>query len=227
MADKRGENLGVGRRWYQHAGKVDNNPGAMVAKVELREHVLKEMGAEQAHVFDAYCGTGEMYRAVWSRAASYVGCDGRQWRKTDPPRFVADNRRLMRAIDLSRFNVFDFDAYGSPWEQMVVLAARRKWAQDERGAVILTDGTGLKLGFGQVPHAMIELTGVTSVPPGVQYARDLQAQALKKWTERCKVEPLRIWVAEAPIGRPASKSRTGTGGNAVIYTGMVFTGSGE
>jgi hypothetical protein len=46
--------------------------------------------------------------------------------------FCADNTRVLRAIDLSRFSIFDFDAYGSPWVQAVILADRRRVA---RGAI--------------------------------------------------------------------------------------------
>jgi hypothetical protein len=35
------------------------------------------------------------------------------------------NWRVMRAIDLAPINVFDFDGWGEPWEQVIMLAARR------------------------------------------------------------------------------------------------------
>lgn len=84
--------------------KTDNHPAARAAKVDLRERVLAEVGAGRARVFDAFCGAGEMHEAVWSRASAYAGCDSRPWDPRDPPRFVADNRRLLRCLDLAQFS---------------------------------------------------------------------------------------------------------------------------
>src|SRR5690242_9791645 len=103
---------------------IYNTKSARSAKIEIRQRVLDAIGAETAAVFDAYGGAGELYRAVWSKAARYVGCD-QNWFRDERTMFVADNRRVMRAIDLGQFNVFDLDAFGSPYEQLTILAARR------------------------------------------------------------------------------------------------------
>lgn len=95
------------------ARKTDNAPGRVKAKIELRGEVLAWIGPDQAQVFDAFSGDGGMHAAVWHAAAGYVGCD-EKWYRDERTTFVADNRRVMRAIDLARFNVFDFDAYGAP-----------------------------------------------------------------------------------------------------------------
>jgi hypothetical protein len=117
--------------------KIHNGAAAHQAKITLRERVLEMV--KPAHVFDAYCGpTGEMWKAVWSKAASYTGCDT-DYRPFDPRhRFVADNRTVMRSIDLHKYNVFDLDAFGEPWEQLLILSARRMWKPSERGALLLT-----------------------------------------------------------------------------------------
>ena len=65
-----------------------------------------------------------MWREVWHEAAAYVGCD-LKWYRDERLAYVADNRRVLRAIDLKPFNVFDFDAWGAPWEQVLILIARR------------------------------------------------------------------------------------------------------
>ncbi len=105
-------------------GKVDNHATAGRAKAQLRHNVLDEIGAGHAKVFDAFAGDGAMWRAVWRQAGAYVGCDA-TWYRDERQVFVADNRRVLRAIDLAPFNVFDLDAYGSPWEQAMIIAARR------------------------------------------------------------------------------------------------------
>lgn len=130
--------------------KTDNNDQAMKAKVELRQKVLEAIPS--AHVFDAFAGSGKMHDAVWHRAASYVGCDLR-WFRDQRRVFVANNLRVLRAIPLEPYNVFDLDAYGAPWEQAIVILERRAWRSGELVAFILTDGSGLRLRFGGLPKS--------------------------------------------------------------------------
>jgi hypothetical protein len=192
--------------------KTDNHPASKAAKLELRRHILEHVSP--ARVFDGFCGTGEMYRGVWHEAEDYVGCDERPWARTHPPRFVADNRRVMRAIDLHAFNVFDLDAYGSPWEQVTILAARRSWAPGEKGGLVITDGSSLNLRWGGVPHAVAKLAGMASAQgvPSTAGIPELQALALVGFVRRAAVKVLQMWQAE---GKSAAN---------VCYTALVFEG---
>lgn len=97
------------------------------AKIKIRENVLLAIGTDRASVFDAFAAAGELHKAVWHRAHSYVGCD-LQFFRDDRMAFVADNRRVLRSIDLAQFNLFDLDAFGSPWEQAYIIAKRRPLA---------------------------------------------------------------------------------------------------
>lgn len=191
--------------------KTDNHVASKEAELDLRRRVLAELPG--AHVLDAFCGTGEMYRGAWALAAGYAGCDEREWNpKTDPPRYVADNRRLLRCIDLQQFRIFDFDAYGSPWDLVEILLARRSWAAGERGGLVLTDGTSLKLRWGQIPGSMARLSGVRQGVPTTAPVEELQHLALTGWVNRAGVRILRMWTAR---GRPPADVR---------YTGLVFEG---
>lgn len=140
------------------ATQVHNAETAVSAKVQLRRHVLDALTPELAFVFDAFAGPGAMFDAVWHRAAGYVGCDI-EWFKDERLCYVADNCRLMRCLDLQRFTVFDLDAFGSPWEQAVILAARRQLAPGERVAVLLTEGDGKNTRFGG-SYAMRQMAGI-------------------------------------------------------------------
>jgi len=104
--------------------KVDNSPSAHAAKVDIRKRVLETIGPGKARVFDGFAGSGKMFEAVWSSAAAYTGCD-LKWQNDDRRMYAADSRRVLRSIDLAQFNVFDLDAYGSPYEQCLIIAARR------------------------------------------------------------------------------------------------------
>ncbi len=134
---------------------------ATTAKVALRRFVLDHINP--ARVFDAFCGTGAMYDGAWKDAADYLGCDSRDWSIHDlqaPPRYWCDNRLALRCTDLHRFNIFDLDAYGDPWPQAMIIAARRSWQPKERGALVITDGNALKTRWGRPGGTLAGLLGV-------------------------------------------------------------------
>lgn len=189
--------------------KTDNHVASKKAKLDLRQRVLAAV--KPARVLDLFCGNGEMFRGAWHAADSYVGCDERPWDKSLPPRYVADNRRLMRALDLSAYTVFDLDAYGSPWDQMEILAARRTWKHGEVGAVVFTDGTSLKLRWGGMPKSLGRVAGVAGVA-GVAHVDDLRSMALAKWVAMSKVKVIHFWQAR------------GIAPAYVFYGALVFVG---
>lgn len=141
--------------------KTHNASRAIHAKGQMRRNVLDAVGADRARVFDAYAGPGEMHREAWHAAAHYTGCDV-EWFRDDRRVFVADNQTVLRALDLRAFNVFDLDAFGSPWECATIIAARRKVSPGELVGLCLTDGSGLRLRLSGVPHALARLVGVGS-----------------------------------------------------------------
>lgn len=124
---------------YQGASnKIDNNPRAYRAKVAIRQHVLDAIGHDAA-VFD---GSGEMFSAVWRQARAYTGCDLK--RQTDGRlMYCADKTCVLHVVDLGKFDIFDFDAYGSPRHQAVILSERRRVAPGETVGLVLTGGGGL------------------------------------------------------------------------------------
>jgi hypothetical protein len=203
------------RRWAKRVTRtqvrIKNHRGGRSAKIEIRQHVLDAIGYK-ASVFDAYAGSGEMYREVWRLASGYVGCDT-EWCRDGRTLYVCDNRRVMRCIDLNRFSIFDFDAFGSPWHQMLLLAARRSVQAGERIGVVFTDGTLVKLKQGGLPNAMAVAAGMTGKISGLQRWRDdIIARAIHGVAKRigCKVE--RQWQAE---GKSHAKVR---------YIGLVLRG---
>ncbi len=193
--------------------KTDNNPSALAAKVKLRLNVLAELNP--ARVLDCFCGTGQMFDNAWRQAASYTGCDERPWSPADPvSRFVVDNRRLLRAVDLQAFNVFDLDAYGSPWEQMMIIADRRRWGSGERGAVVLTDGSSLKLRFGEeLPRVFQAMLGESGGGiPAVSAATLVMERLEAAWLQRAGVRLVKAWRA------------AGRGTSGMRYSALVIEG---
>lgn len=201
--------------------KAHNSPASLAAKLELRTNVLSEV--TPAHVFDAFCGPdGMQWQGAWKHAASYVGCDT-DFKLGDPRRrYVGDSRRVMRCIDLAPFNVFDFDAFGSPWEWLIILAARRIWAPGERGAVVITDGSYMTAQFGRTTRGVSELLGIgtaVGLAPIGATAEALQAISLSAWLNRSRVRMLRMWRVEGGGTRQALG-----GGLKMVYTAVVFEG---
>lgn len=194
--------------------KTDNHPQARKAKVVLRQNVLAAIGAK-AVVFDAFAGSGEMYSAVWKNAAAYTGCDLKP-QSDGRLMFCADNRRVLRAIDLAKFSVFDFDAYGSPWEQAIILADRRRVKAGEKIGLLLTEGAGLGYRFNNVPQAISVLTGIRAGGVGMGRRQDdIIDRAIAGLAKRmhCTVE--KRWQADR-----------NTGGAPMRYIGLVLTGKG-
>jgi hypothetical protein len=195
--------------------KIDNNPRAMTAKIDIRRRVLEAM-PDRVRVFDAFAGDGHMHAAVWANAFGYVGCDLKYKPLTGGTRcmFAADNRRVMRAIDLAAFNVFDFDAYGSPWPQAIILADRRPVAPGERIGLVITAGHAGIPYMGQVvPAAVSELAGLRKGVAGL-------ARNIDNVVDRCVIglaRRMRCGIAR----RWQAKGKTGA---EVIYTGLVLEG---
>jgi len=204
----------MARKWsgdLKRIGKIKNHRASKSAKVEIRQNVLGAIGQE-ARVFDAFAGTGEMFKAVWSEAAGYVGCD-KDWVRDERLAFVADNRRVLRALDLSPFSIIDLDAFGSPWEQAIIVAGRRQVAAGESFGLILTDGSGLTLKQGGIPNALAELAGLKGKLSGLaRWQDDVIERALNGLCARMNVTIERRWQA---------KGKTGAG---VRYIGLVLVG---
>jgi hypothetical protein len=193
--------------------KTDNNPQAFRAKVSIRQSVLAAVGPDKA-VFDAFAGTGEMYSAVWKEAKHYTGCDQKPHRD-GRLMFCADNRRVLRAIDLAPFSIFDLDSYGSPWVQAIILTDRRRVAAGEQLGLVLTEGAGFAYKSNIVPEAIAVLTGLRTGIVGLSKKQDAVIdKAITGLARRmgCAVE--KRWQAE---GRTGASMR---------YIGLVLKGKG-
>lgn len=192
--------------------KTHNGVRGVSAKVDLRERVLAAV--TPAKVLDCYCGpVGEMHRAVWHRAQAYAGIDKEWLRDDERRRFIGDTPTVLRSIELNDFNVFDVDAFGSPFNAMAILAARRKWSQHERGAIIITDGTDLKVAFGGKFRGM-----KANLPSGSSFRGRAADDAIREWLRDSNVTPVSFWKAEG-----VSSER---GSMRMRYSAIVFVGNG-
>ena len=203
------------RPWNPQWSPRDNAKHGTPTKVQLRRHVLAAVTPERAVVFDAFAGEGKMYQAVWKDAAGYVGCDER-WHDDERCCFVGDNHRVLRAIDLAPFTVFDLDAYGSPWDQLTIIAARRpRLGPGDRIGILLTEGTWLKTRAKDPVRGLREALPshlVTPIPYSVH--DELIARAVRRLVGRMHGRVSRVW------------SAIGVTGAKVRYLAVVVDGIG-
>lgn len=134
---------------------VKTNNAKTTVKAELREHLIRKI--DKPKVLEVFCGDGEMYRSVWHKADDYLGIDIiKQFdeRKT----ICGDARKSLRVIsDISYYNIFDIDAYGSPYE--VLADILKLTALEKPVAFCITDGTDMDLRLGRVCKGLREFVG--------------------------------------------------------------------
>lgn len=198
-APRRGSGNALAAR---RAFKVDNHDAAVPDKVRLREEALAAV--PDPRVLDLFAGRGAMHGAVWHRAGRYLGGDKdlSQALAHPAPCHHADAVVLLRGLPLAEFNVFDLDAYGSPWAEVTVLAARRRLRPGERVALVLTDGAPRRAMLGHTAHALAQLAGE---PPGAVGAHRrwplLARQALEEVARRMGGRLAGLRQAEASLGK--------------------------
>jgi hypothetical protein len=103
-------------------------------KIELRRAILRRM-EQPLKVLETHSGPGVIRRACYAAAEEWVGVDKDS---AAPDAIHCDSLLFLRAVDLSGFNIFDVDPFGSPWRH-VWLISRQK-LQAERIALFVTDG---------------------------------------------------------------------------------------
>jgi len=123
-------------RWALHTNT------SIVDKVKVRHHVLEHLGIENPRILDCFCAKGEMWREAYSSTENYIGLDLERFHDARDT-LICDNTRFLRQADLDQFDVFDLDAYGSPFECLAIIAHRLKWSRTKRVGIVLTDGTGM------------------------------------------------------------------------------------
>ena len=195
----------------------DNHESSGAEKIQLRRNVLDVMGADRVAVLDLFAGTGAMHDAVWHQANCYVGCDLKWAEHQARVDYVCDNRRLLRTLNLDEFNVFDLDAYGSPWEQVIIIAGRRRAlaGPDDAIGLVLTDGAGMNARFGGINQTMASIAGVSSDLRGAgkqKNWKDLTIRALRGAARRMGGTVTDLWFAE------------GANHRAMIYSAAIIRG---
>jgi len=139
---------------------VKTNNAKISAKKDLRNEIIR--CAEISNVIEVYCGKGEMFDLVWNKSDSYIGIDKVKFfdkRNT----ICGDAVSCLKQIDVTKYNIFDIDAYGSPYECISEIVRQLEASKNnDKLYFCVTDGLQIDMRMGRVSKFMAELSGVNS-----------------------------------------------------------------
>lgn len=105
-------------------------------KINLRRKYLPK----KARVLDLFCGKGEIYKNVYKgNVKDYLGID-KEKVHSDKICIKTNNLFYVAKNDISYFDVFDLDDYGSPWKLLYLIL---KKYQGPEATFFITDGLKL------------------------------------------------------------------------------------
>lgn len=134
--------------------KTDN--GKNSAKLGIREYLLKYF--EYSSVLDCFCGDGFMFDNVWHSADEYTGIDIKKFFTKKRKVICADNLKFLKVESIKKYNIFDIDAYGSPYEQLSIIIKKLENEEPKTVGFSITDGTQIDLRMGRICKGMAEMT---------------------------------------------------------------------
>ena len=125
-------------------------------KVRLRLELIDKIGKDKIHVLDAFAGQGLVWKEIQRQRpelqVTTVGIEKRKY--VNPNVIMGDNRKAMKGMDLTVFDIIDLDAFGCPWEQLTIAAQRAP-----RVPVVLTH---ISVTLGPVPKGLLKAAGLPS-----------------------------------------------------------------
>jgi hypothetical protein len=138
-------------------GKKTNN-----AKIDAKTELRKLIDCKDLSVLECFCGSGEMFEAVWKDACHYEGID---IKKQDDSRIThqGDCALMLKKLNLEKFNVFDIDAYGSPYECLHIIFEKiKKQEKNRKYHFFITDGIEIDLRMGKIENFFGLLAGLNA-----------------------------------------------------------------
>jgi hypothetical protein len=125
-------------------------------KVRLRLELIDKIGKNKIHVLDAFAGQGLVWKEIQRQRPDLqittVGIEKRKY--VNPHVIMGDNRKAMKGMDLTAFDIIDLDAFGCPWEQLTIAAERAP-----NVPVVLTH---ISVTLGPVPKGLLKAAGLPS-----------------------------------------------------------------
>jgi len=116
--------------------------------------MLDRLGLKSVYVLDAFAGQGLVWKEVARQRPNIeivtLGIEKRKY--INPDVIMGDNRKAMKGMDLTVFDIIDLDAFGCPWEQLAICAA-----QAPNVPVVLTH---ISVTLGPVPKGLLKAAGL-------------------------------------------------------------------
>jgi hypothetical protein len=123
-------------------------------KLRLRKQAVELIDKKSISVLDAYAGEG----VVWNRMRkempdinfTTLGIEKRKY--LNPAVIMGDNRKVMKGLDLTQFDLIDLDAFGCPWEQLALCA--------KTAIKVPVVATHIIVTLGPVPKQLLQTAGI-------------------------------------------------------------------
>lgn len=131
--------------------KIDNS--YLNEKVKLRIDSLPNK--DEIFVLEAFAGEGKIWNKVIKQTDKQIKIlkIEMEHNKTKMFYLQGDNRKYLKTLDLSKFDIIDLDAYGIPFEQLEIV-----FKSDFKGIVHVT---AIQSGMGILPKKLLYKLGYT------------------------------------------------------------------
>lgn len=137
--------------------KVLTENSHLRTKVRLRMELLDMIGTKKPYVLDAFAGQGIIWKEIQRQRPDLeiatVGIEKRKY--INPNVIMGDNRKAMKGMDLTAFDLIDLDAFGCPWEQLAICA--------EKAPMVPVVLTHISVTLGPVPKGLLKSAGLPPV----------------------------------------------------------------
>lgn len=144
----------------------------LAAKVRVRREWLEQRGSDRVAVLDAFAGEGKVWARIQKELPDlnidYLGIDKKKYSRPDV--IMGDNLKVMRGMDLNRFDLIDLDAYGFPWEQLQVVSFG---APD-----VPVASTAIGVTLGPLPYGVLKEAGI---PEDWAKDKDIPHALFNRW----------------------------------------------
>jgi hypothetical protein len=112
--------------------RLEQKHANLKKKIEIRAWLIDALGCPS--VLDCFAGAGDVWSAIY-KPLPYVGIEEKPMPyRLDRNVIYSDSRRILRNVqfDLSRFSLFDLDAYCSCFEHLWILCDRLRNIQTQK-----------------------------------------------------------------------------------------------
>jgi len=101
------------------ATKTNNDPIYKAAKIKLRLQSLPNK--QEIKILDAFCGEGILWQEVQKQTNKKLIITGIDKTKYNNIHLIGDNIKFITNFDLTKYDIIDLDAYGSPYKLLKIL----------------------------------------------------------------------------------------------------------